>query len=151
VDTYQSGRLDYPLSELEAGHHSLILKVWDTHNNLTEARTEFIVGEDNRLIIQNLLNYPNPFRDETRFSFEHNRSGENLSITIQIFSAKGKLVKTLKGTTTYSDFRINDITWDGRGESGKKLETGLYIYRVFIRSLLDGAKNTEYQKLIIIK
>jgi flagellar hook assembly protein FlgD len=109
------------------------------------------VGEDNRLIIQHLLNYPNPFRDETRFSFEHNRSGENLSVVIQIFSIKGQLVKTLEGVTSYSGFRINDIIWDGRGESGQKLESGMYIYRVFVRSLLDGAKNTEYQKLVIIK
>jgi flagellar hook assembly protein FlgD len=143
--------LNYPLSDLEEGPHSLVLMVSDIHNNQTEAYTEFIVAEDNKLVIQNLLNYPNPFRDGTRFSFEHNRSGENLSVIIQIFSMKGQLVKTLSGTANYTDFRINDITWDGRGESGKKLETGLYIYRVFVRSLLDGAKNTEYEKLIIIK
>jgi hypothetical protein len=150
-DDYQNGRLNYQFSELKEGRHTVLLKVWDTHNNLTEAYTEFIVGEDNKLIIQHVLNYPNPFRDETRFSFEHNRSGENLSVVIQIFSIKGQLVKTLEGVTSYSGFRINDITWDGRGESGKKLESGLYVYRVFVRSLLDGAKNTEYQKLVIIK
>lgn len=150
-DDYQNGRLNYQLSELDEGRHTVLLKVWDTYNNLTEASTEFIVGEDNKLIIQNVLNYPNPFRDETRFSFEHNRSGENLSIIIQIFTIKGQLVRTLEGVSSYSNFRIDDITWDGRGESGKKLESGLYVYRVFIRSLLDGAKNTEYQKLVIIK
>jgi hypothetical protein len=150
-DDYQKGRLNYPLSDLDEGRHSVLLKVWDTHNNLTEVSSDFIVGEDNKLIIQHLLNYPNPFRDETRFSFEHNRSGENLSVIIQIFSIKGQLVKTLEGVTSYSEFRINDITWDGRGESGQKLESGLYVYRVFVRSLLDGTKNTEYQKLVIIK
>jgi hypothetical protein len=150
-DDYQKGQLNYQLSELKEGRHTVLLKVWDTHNNLTEAYTEFIVGEDNKLIIQNVLNYPNPFRDETRFSFEHNRSGENLSVKIQIYTIKGQLVKTIEGVTSYSGFRINDITWDGRGESGKKLESGLYVYRVFVRSLLDGAKNTAYQKLVIIK
>jgi hypothetical protein len=151
LDDYRFGRLVYQLSELEEGRHTVLLKVMDTHENLTEAYTEFIVGEDNSLILQHVLNYPNPFTDETRFSFEHNRSGENLSVRIEIFSSKGQLVKTIVGETKYSEFRVNDITWDGRGESGQKLESGLYIYRVFVRSLVDGAKNTEYEKLVLIK
>lgn len=151
VDDFRSGKLNYQLSDLNEGRHSVLLKVWDTHNNLKEASTEFIVGEDNKLLLKNVINYPNPFRNETRFSFEHNRSGENLSINIQIFTIKGQLVKSIDGVINYSEFRINDISWDGRGESGKKLESGLYIYRVFVRSLLDGAKNAHYEKLIIIK
>jgi hypothetical protein len=151
VDDYRSGRLVYPLSDLKEGRHKVLLKVRDTHENLTEVYTEFIVGEDNKIILQHVLNYPNPFADETRFSFEHNRSGENLSVRIQIFSIKGQLVKTIEGTTKYSEFRVNDIVWDGRGESGQKLESGLYIYSVFVRSLVDGAKNTQYEKLVLIK
>jgi flagellar hook assembly protein FlgD len=96
------------------------------------------------------LNYPNPFRDMTTFSFEHNRSGEDLEVIIQIYSREGRLVKVVAGESVNSEFRINDIQWDGRGGSGKKLETGIYIYRVNVRSLVDGAKNEEFKKLVII-
>lgn len=150
IDDFQSGVLSYQFSELQEGLHYLTLRVWDTHNNMAEAYLEFIVGESHELVIKNLLNYPNPFRDNTTFSFEHNRSGEDLEITVQIYSSKGNLVKVLEGLAVNSDFRINDIHWDGRGGSGKKLESGLYVYRVYVRSLVDGAKNEDFKKLVII-
>jgi hypothetical protein len=150
LDDYRSGTLEYQFSELDAGSHYLILKVWDTHNNMAEGYLEFIVGESHELVIKNLLNYPNPFRDETTFSFEHNRSGEDLEINVLIYSLTGSLVKVIEGTSFNSEFRINDIQWNGRGGSGKKLESGIYIYRIYVRSLVDGAKNEEFKKLVII-
>jgi hypothetical protein len=149
-DDYRSGTLKYQFTELEEGQHYITLRVWDTYNNMAEEYLEFIVGESHELVIKNLLNYPNPFRDETTFSFEHNRSGEDLEVTIQIYSRNGSLVRVIEGETVNSEFRVNDIKWDGRGGSGKKLESGIYIYRVYVRSLVDGAKNEDFKKLVII-
>ena len=150
IDDFRSGTLKYQFTELEEGQHFITLRVWDTYNNMAEEYLEFIVGESHELVIKNLLNYPNPFRHETTFSFEHNRSGEDLEVTIQIYSRNGSLVRVIEGETVNSDFRVNDITWDGRGGSGKKLESGIYIYRVYVRSLVDGAKNEDFKKLVII-
>jgi len=150
IDSYRSGKIEYQLSDLEEGRHYLTLKVWDVYNNMAEGYLEFLVGESEQFIIKNLINYPNPFNEETTFSFEHNRSGEDLDIDIQIYSRTGSLVKVIDAITVNSEFRINDIKWDGRGESGKKLESGLYIYRVIVRSLLDGAKKEDFKKLVII-
>jgi hypothetical protein len=150
IDDYRSGTLKYQFTELEEGQHYITLRVWDTHNNMAEEYLEFIVGESHELVIKNLLNYPNPFRDATTFSFEHNRSGEDLEVIIQIYSRNGSLVRVIQGETVNSEFRVNDIKWDGRGGSGKKLESGLYIYRVYVRSLVDGAKNEDFKKLVII-
>ena len=150
LDDYRSGKLVYQFSELEEGFHFMVLRVWDTYNNMSEGYLEFIVGESHELVIKNLLNYPNPFRDMTTFSFEHNRSGEDLEIVIQIYSSAGSLVKVVKGVSVNSEFRINDIQWDGREGSGKKLQSGIYIYRINVRSLVDGAKNEDFKKLVII-
>ena len=150
IDDYRGGTLTYQFTELEEGQHYVTLRVWDTHNNMAEEYLEFIVGESHELVIKNLLNYPNPFRDETTFSFEHNRSGQDLEIIIQIYSRNGSLVRVIEGETVNSEFRVNDIKWDGRGGSGKKLESGIYIYRVYVRSLVDGAKNEDFEKLVII-
>ena len=65
-------------------------------------------------------------------------------------AAQAKLVRVIEGETVNSEFRVNDIKWDGRGGSGKKLESGIYIYRVYVRSLVDGAKNEDFEKLVII-
>jgi len=150
IDSYQSGTLSYPLSDLEEGTHQLLLKVWDTHNNSSESYIEFVVADKNTMYIQNLLNYPNPFRDETFISFEHNRSGEDLEITLEIFDSYGKIVKQISGYVKHSDFRVDSLKWDGRNSSGEKMRSGLYIYRVFVRSLRDGAKNHKYDKMVII-
>jgi hypothetical protein len=150
IDDYRSGTLNYQFTELEEGQHYITLRVWDTYNNMAEEYLEFIVGESHELVIKNLLNYPNPFRNETTFSFEHNRSGEDLEVIIQIYSRNGSLVRIIEGETVNSEFRVNDIKWDGRGGSGKKLESGIYIYRVYVRSLVDGAKNEDFKKLVII-
>jgi len=150
IDDYRSGTLRYQFTELEEGQHYVTLRVWDTYNNMAEGYLEFIVGESHELVIKNLLNYPNPFRDETTFSFEHNRSGQDLEIVIQIYSRNGSFVRVIEGVTVNSEFRVNDIKWDGRGGSGKKLESGIYIYRVNVRSLVDGAKNEDFKKLVII-
>ena len=149
-DDFRSGTLKYQFTELEEGQHYVTLRVWDTYNNMSEEYLEFIVGESHELVIKNLLNYPNPFRDETTFSFEHNRSGEDLEVTVQIYSRNGSLVRVIEGETVNSEFRVNDIKWDGREGSGKKLESGIYIYRVYVRSLVDGAKNEDFKKLVII-
>ncbi len=150
LNDYRSGTVSYQLTDLDEGYHTVLLKVWDTFNNMRKAQTSFYVGEKSELIIQNVLNYPNPFTEETSFSFEHNRSGESLEVNIRIYSIRGELVKSIEGVAKNSEFRINDISWDGKGEGGKKLESGLYIYSVFVRSLLTGAKNSVSEKLIII-
>jgi hypothetical protein len=151
INNYRNGTLSYQLSELSEGNHKARLRVWDTFNNMNEKTIEFYVGENRQIRISNLKNYPNPFRDHTYFSFEHNRSGESLSVEIRIYSIRGELIKTIQGVTKNSEFRINDIYWNGKGESGKKLESGIYIYKLFVRSLLDGVKNTANEKLVIIK
>lgn len=150
LDDYQHGSVDYPLTGLTAGHHKIVLKVWDVYNNPAKDSIEFQVGDPNILYISNLTNYPNPFKNETTFSFEHNHAGEDLEITIDIYSISGELVREIMGISKNSNFRINDISWDGRRADGKKLDSGIYIYRLFVRSLLDGAKNRFSKKLIII-
>lgn len=150
VNSYQAGTLRYPLTGLQEGKHHIILKVWDTHNNSSQAQLEFVVADRNTLVIQNFLNYPNPFRDETTISFEHNRSGEDLEFIIEIFDLNGQIVKKSMGSIKHSEFRVNDVTWDGRNSSGKKMQSGLYICRIFVRSLRDGAKNQGYHKLVMI-
>jgi len=150
IDSYQSGTVRYPFSELSEGPHNLVLKVRDTYNNSSEAYIEFVVTDDGSLVIQNLINYPNPFRDETLISFEHNRSGEDLELGVEIYDSYGQLVRKTSGYIKHSEFRINSIKWDGRNSNGEKMRSGIYIYRVFVRSLRDGAKNYGYDKMVII-
>ena len=150
IDSYQSGWVAFPLNNLEAGEHIIEFKAWDTFNNSVESSIRFSVRENNEIFFANLYNYPNPFDQKTTFHIEHNRAGEDLYISIEIFSMKGELVRRIDYTYENSPRTINDIEWNGRGFNGKILEDGLYIYRVSLSSSEDGAKNQQYQKLVII-
>ncbi|MBU0763651.1 MAG: type IX secretion system sortase PorU, partial [Bacteroidetes bacterium] len=73
TDTYQKGKVEYYLTDLTPGLHTLNLKVWDVFNNSSEEDIEFIVAESSELALSHIFNYPNPFTTQTSFYFEHNQ------------------------------------------------------------------------------
>ena len=49
-----------------------------------------------------------------------------------------------------SESRISDLYWDGKEQNGNNLLSGVYIFRLSIRSLIDGSKKQANQKLVFI-
>jgi hypothetical protein len=150
LDSYQSGTIRYPFKNLPEGTHTLTLKAWDTHNNAAEAHLGFVVTNGEKLHLNRVLNYPNPFSSHTTFQFDHNRAGENLDIRIEIFTVSGKLVKTLQGSSQASNSHVAAISWDGLDDFNATLARGIYIYRIIIRSHYDGATATRFEKLVLL-
>ena len=141
----------FEFSNIEEGPHTLSLKAWDVYNNSSTKQISFIVAKSEEIIIKHLLNYPNPFSNFTRFSFEHNRPNEIIDVLIQVFSVSGKLVKTLSSEIINSGFRDDSIVWDGFDDFGDKLGKGVYIYRVTLKSKNDGSKAEKFEKLVILQ
>jgi len=149
-DSYQSGKIIYPLRNLKEGPHNLKVKVWDTYNNSSEDYTEFVVTSSEDFILKNILNYPNPFTTHTSFYFEHNRPGSELDILVQIFTVSGKLVKTLERHVIATGYRCGPIEWDGLDDFDSRIGRGVYIYRVKVRT--DGGETIEkFEKLVILR
>jgi len=151
-DDFQNGTVNYPFRDLDPGEHLLKLKAWDVYNNSSEAEIRFVVYDENDgLVIDHVLNYPNPFINYTEFWFNHN-SSEPLDIMVQIFSISGKLVKTLHGQSS-GDGKANsalsrDITWDGTDDFGDFIGKGVYVYKLTVRSSLTGSTATKFEKLV---
>jgi len=137
-DNYRKGRITYDLSDLSQGSHNLTLKAWDNYNNSSEKTINFIVGEGNKFILKNLFNYPNPFRTETHITAEHNRPDNELSVTINIYTLGGKIIKILKVTVPPTGYTLPPIVWDGNDNGGMKVGKGIYPYTVSVT-----AKNGE--------
>ncbi len=150
LDSYQEGWVSFPISNLSEGKHTITLKAWDTFNNSGEASIDFVVTRDEKIIFGKVYNAPNPVQGSTIFHIEHNRAGEELEVSIQIFSMKGEMVNTLKYSYNSSPAVISNIVWDGRGAGGAQLYNGIYVYKIVLTSKNDGAKKQQYQKLIII-
>ncbi|MDD4372828.1 MAG: type IX secretion system sortase PorU [Bacteroidales bacterium] len=145
-----SGIISYPLHNLSPGEHTLSLKVWDVFNNSSEASISFVVVESSQMVVENLINYPNPFVDETFFVFDHNQAGLNMDIEIQIFDISGRLVKKLQGQIMGTAFRSEPIRWDGTSDYGHKLPKGLYIYRLLATNE-KGQQADKSAKLIFYR
>jgi len=157
VDDYTNGTVSYPFRDLEPGVHTLTLKAWDVYNNSSTAEIQFrVFDEDEELIIDNVLNYPNPFVNYTEFWFNHN-SSDPLDISVQIFTVTGKLVRTLNGQTSAdeccskgSSSLSRSIIWDGRDDFGDKIGKGVYVYKLKVKSNRLNKQVEKIQKLVIL-
>ncbi len=154
-DDHTSGIVTYPLNNLELGLHSIEVKAWDIANNSSTSFTEFLVVDESEAALQHVLNYPNPFTDNTCFQFEHAFPNQDLDIRVDIFTVSGRLVHTLQKTVKSSSRLSRDIKWDGRDHFGDPLANGIYIYRLKVRTT-DGSgrqvnNESELQKLVILR
>ena len=154
VDDYQKGTVSYPFRDLEPGLHTLTLKAWDVYNNSSTAEIQFIVfDQDEELVINNVLNYPNPFINYTEFWFNHN-SSQVLDVSVQIFTISGKLVKTINGQTSggskVTSSLSKDIVWDGRDDFGDRIGKGVYVYKLTVRSSQLDKQVEKIEKLVIL-
>lgn len=148
LDTYQKGEVRFQLPEFEPGPHSLKIKAWDAMNNSNEVILDFLVANDEELRLSHVLNYPNPFTTNTRFWFEHNQPGVELSVNIQIFTIGGKLIKTIQKTINTPGNRSSEIEWNGKDDFGDKVGRGVYFYKLSVTS--PGRKKKEcIEKLVI--
>ena len=150
LDTYQSGKVNYPFSALSEGTHTLSLKVWDVNNNSSEEEIEFVVANSEDVALEHVLNYPNPFTTNTTFFFEHNQVCENLDVKIEVYTISGKLVKSILQTVRTDGFRIDGISWDGRDDFGDQIGRGVYMYKVSVETP-GGEKAHKTEKLVILK
>ncbi len=148
LDTYKSGILKYKFNDLEEGVHQISLKAWDIFNNSSQEYLDFIVAKSNEMVLKNVFNYPNPFKNETVFSFQHNQNtSELLDVKIYIYSLNGQLVETINSKVSQSNGKI---VWKGENSNGDKLKNGIYIYKVEVYNE-KGQISVETKKLVILK
>jgi hypothetical protein len=86
---------------------------------------------NSRIIKFSLSNTPNPFKIGTgiRFSIpgKQNVAGK---YSLKIYNVKGQLVRTLAHNKTFTGSVMRSIAWDGRNNSGARMNAGLYIYEL---------------------
>jgi len=151
TDSYQSGRIEYPMEKLAPGDYTLNFKVWDTYNNSSIKTLAFKVVNDEKFTLDHVLNYPNPFTVSTAFYFEHNRPNDNIDVLIQIFTISGKLVKTIEELNIQAgSLRVGPIMWNGKDDFGDNIGRGTYVYRVRVRTA-SGETTEKFEKLVILK
>ncbi|MEZ4778945.1 MAG: type IX secretion system sortase PorU [Flavobacteriaceae bacterium] len=150
VDDYTKGKANYKFRDLEEGLHTLTVKAWDVYNNSSTTEIQFVVAGDDKLKIERVLNYPNPFVNYTEFWFNHNRPFEPLEVQVQVFTVTGKVVWTRNQIVNTDGFLSRDIVWDGKDDFGDKIGKGVYVYKLTVKSTLTGNKVEKFEKLVIL-
>lgn len=148
---YTSGKISYRLRDLEVGPHTLRLKAWDTHNNSAEYTLSFYVVDDEGLLLENVLNYPNPFVHQTEFRFNHNKPNELLDVRIHIFTITGKQIKTIRQKILGSGSALSQkLIWDGLDDFGHEARKGVYLYQLTVKTA-EGLFAETYEKLVLLQ
>ena len=101
------------------------------------------IAEDDGLSPDNFFlyqNYPNPFNPETIIQYRLPRDSK---IKINIYNLLGQKVSTLLSGNMLAG--VHGVNWDGVDERGKKVPSGVYIYR------LEVAGNAVSKKMVLLQ
>lgn len=140
IDDYQKGRVAINVGVLEDGTYNFSLKAWDTQNNSSETEIFFVVRQG--AIVSQVHNAPNPFTDETWFSFSHGDMTDQLSVVIEVFDVMGRRVAVVQQETEAFEGVVPPIQWNGSA-----LRAGLYLYRITVTNS-KGKTSTISQRMI---
>ncbi|MCB0299353.1 MAG: T9SS type A sorting domain-containing protein, partial [Calditrichaeota bacterium] len=85
-------------------------------------------------------NYPNPFNPTTTISYQ---LPENSAVKLQIYNTLGQIVATLvSGNQQAGSYTVS---WDGTSQSGEKVASGVYVYR------LQAGAFSQTRKMMLLK
>ena len=142
LNDFTRGMVRFKLPEMRSGKHTLTFRVWDLLNNSSTQSLDFEVVKGLEPEIMHIWNYPNPVRQNTRFVIEHDRPETVLHATVDIFDTTGRNVWSFRQST------LDEISWDAVDHHGRKLKTGVYLYRIRIE-FADKQIFSKMNKLII--
>ncbi len=89
-----------------------------------------------------ISNSPNPFREQTKLTYRI-ESKNAVNASLEIYNIKGQIVKR------FSHLSLNNgegsLNWNGRGNDGKTLPSGIYFSR------LKGVPGSKTHKIVIFR
>ena len=112
--------VEYPLSSLSEGQHTLTFTVYDLLGNRATRTITFVVGQNTAAdIVSDKL--PAYLNDVVSFDLKDSELSVNTNFIVRVTDATGKLM----WMTTTDSF---PVTWDLRDMNGNMVPAGLYRY-----------------------
>jgi hypothetical protein len=140
-DSYQQGTVEILLDRVPDGLHSFRFRAVDNAQNISRLELMLnVAGGAGGLILSQVLNYPNPFIENTSICFEVNQPAD---VLIRIFTVAGRPVKQLRTFAPTAGFQTVD--WDGTDEYKQKVANGVYFYKITCKSMGDISSSEEVE------
>lgn len=137
-----------PQPGLGDGEHTITYLARDASGNRSESEfVRFFVERALRVV--EAVNYPNPFRDRTEFTFRVAGGSQPTNGEIAIFTVAGRKIKSIRLGPTDLHLGFNHIEWDGLDEDRDPIANGTYLYRITVESA-DGRVDV-IEKLVVMR
>jgi len=150
----KEGYFRFELNEINLGKHQFSIEVFDKSLNLKKINLSVLVIPG-AFALQNVLNYPNPARRKTFFTFQLTQNAE---ITIKIYTLSGRCIREFQGLGESGFNRFPEDGWDCTDEDLDRIANGVYLYKITakaIQSPLIKLNNSDRAvaigKLIIVQ
>jgi hypothetical protein len=93
-----------------------------------------------------LGNYPNPFNPVTTISYTLPYQSD---VELVIYDIMGREVKSFNISS--QDAGYKNIIWDGTNNNGENVSSGIYLYRLMLKSLENNEEFIKTAKLMMLK
>ena len=145
--SYTKGKVGYSIPALTYGQHQLKFTAWDVLNNSSSTELTFQVEKGLEPVFVDVECSPNPARNQTTFRIIHDRAGTQIDVRLDVYDTSGRHLWTHaeNGLTTGNTYSID---WDLTVDGGRRLQTGLYLYKLSISS--EGSSYASTTKKLII-
>ena len=90
--------------------------------------------------------YPNPFNPITNINYALPYQS---SVELVIYDIMGREIKSFHIPSQSSGYQ--SIIWDGTNENGSSVSSGVYLYRISIKSLENNETFVKTAKLMMLK
>ncbi|MDE6207745.1 MAG: type IX secretion system sortase PorU [Muribaculaceae bacterium] len=148
ADGTPSGVLNYPLSDLLPGEHTLLLRAWDTSGNHSERSVTFKVAEGLAPKIYEVYSDANPASTTANFYLSHNQPDAMATITVSVYDMLGRPVWSGTASGRSDMFLSVPVTWDLTDGAGRRVPRGIYVYRAVITA--DGVNYETASRRIAV-
>ena len=146
--TYTRGRIGYCIPALDYGQHRLLFRAWDVMNNSSTAELTFNVVKGQEPLFLDLNCSPNPASSKTTFHILHDRINSAMDVVLDVFDISGRHLWTHSENGVASSGNTFTVDWDLTVDDGRRLQTGVYLYRLRISN--EGSTYASKAKKLII-
>ena len=142
--------------ELAQGRHNLSVVSEDVNGNRTTAEFELVVADGFDIIVYG--NYPNPFSDQTIFSYFVNLNDDLDEFEIRIYTVSGRLIRRIDSDINNDPLDpdggarrkgYNELIWDGTDKDGIEVANGVYF--ALLRGSYDGETLEKILKVVKLR
>ena len=129
-------------TSLEDGDHTIRVFGKDINGVISSTpgfEKMFVVSGEFKIF--NPYNYPNPFSDDTYFTFTLPNIPEELKISV--YTVAGRKIKEIIKSSIDLNVGFNKISWNGKDQDGDIIANGTYLYKIIIKNSDETSQVTQ--------